>query len=219
MSHRWILSLTRSHNYDWTSSNWSFRACGLVYVGGENYLEAFSCHGRISAHSKLILLFSSTLHKSKSCYYHLILDHTYVVHCFLNSTMNRPFCSPASKSHWNIPTLQTNKNKNKKQHSDVCLHPCDSSSQTRQWSIRRKEFIKFHGNFFWKIFSLEANVLSSFILQNYFDRSEITAQLNSFPGEKFNNFFLRRWVLWEMGILGYLENSCLKKMDLIKISF
>jgi hypothetical protein len=87
-----------------------------------------------------------------------VLDHTYVAHCFLNSTMNRPFRSPASKSHWNIPTLETNKNKNesknknKKQHSDACLHPCHSSSQTRQWSIRRKEFIKFHGNFSGKSF-------------------------------------------------------------------
>ena len=61
---------------------------------------------------------------------------------------------PGLKSHWNIPTLETNKNKNKnkKQHSDVCLHPCDSSSQTRQWSIRKKEFIKFHGNFSGKSF-------------------------------------------------------------------
>ncbi len=131
------------------------------------------------------------------------------------------------KSHWNIPTLDRNKNKNKnknkKQHSDACLHPCHSSSQTRQWSIRRKEFIKFHGNFSGKSFlSKQMYFLVSSL------RTILTGQRSQhnwihFQEKNLIIFFLCRWVLWEMGILGYKENSCLKKMsqkmDLIKIIF
>jgi hypothetical protein len=130
---------------------------------------------------------------------------------------------PGLKSHWNIPTLETNKNKNKKQKKKK------SNIQTHVYilaihHLKRDNDRSVEKNLsnFTEIFS-EKSFLSKqmyFLVSSF--KTILTGQRSQhnwihFQEKNLIIFFLCRWVLWEMGILGYLENSCLKKMDLIKI--